>query len=105
MPGRRLSSPSPIGGPGVLIVLLAGPAVLPSKVILKDLRRYLPAKNSAVLQRMVKVQSRQNARPIYFFEPIGRAVKSMRVDAVAEAVIVVYYNVNLTGSKEVLHKF
>src|SRR5881396_3161714 len=89
----------------LLIVLLAPClASLPSKVILKDLRRDLPAESAAVLHRKMKMQSRQNARPIHFLEPICCAVKGMDVDAIAECGRVIHDNVNLTSPKKVFDK-
>src|SRR5262249_32169571 len=79
-------------------------AALPSKVILKDLRRDLPAESAAVLHRMMEMQSGQDARPVHLLEPIRRAVEVMGVDAIAECGGVIHDDVNLAGSKEVFHK-
>src|SRR5215831_8307152 len=76
----------------------------PSKMLLKDLRCYLPAEGSAVLHRMMKMQSRQNARPIHLLEPIRGAVESVRMNAIAECGVVVHDNVNLSGPKKVRRK-
>ena len=78
--------------------------MLPSKVILKELRRHLPAEVSAVLHGVMKMQSRQNARPVYLLEPIRGAVESVRVNAIAECGVVVHDNVNLSGPEKVSHK-
>src|SRR5215471_10424963 len=79
-------------------------AMLPSKVILKALRRHLPAEVSAVLPGVMKMQSRKNARPVYLLEPIRGAVESVRVGAIAECGVVVHYNVNLGGPQKVRDK-
>ena len=87
------------------IVVLVSIMVMPtSKMLLKDLRCYLPAEGPTVLHRMMKMQSRQNARPVYLLEPIRGAVESVRVDAIAECRVVVDHNVNLGGPKKILHK-
>src|SRR4051794_10018292 len=50
-----------------------------------------------------KMESRQNARPIHFSQPIRRVFKSVRVDAIAEG-RAVHHDVNFAGSKEALHQ-
>src|SRR5260370_6522554 len=52
----------------------------------------------------MKMQSRQNARPIHLLEPVRSAIESVRVDAIAECRVVVHYNVNLSGPKKVRHE-
>ena len=73
-------------------------------MMLKDLHSHLPAEGCAVLHGVVKMQSRQNARPVHLLEPIRRTVEGVRVDAVAECRLVVHHNVNFTRPEKVLHQ-